>query len=49
MRVRKHSGGSSVLKALRITVEVIPATGPDGRYLRAGERVRVRMVKKDEG
>jgi len=38
-----------VLKALRITVEVIPAAGPDGQYLRAGDRVLIRRVKKDEG
>ncbi len=38
-----------VLKALHITVEVIPAAGEDGRYLRAGDRVLVRMEKKEEG
>ena len=38
-----------VLKALRITVEVIPAAGEDGRYLRAGDRVLVRMEKTGEG
>lgn len=38
-----------VLKALSITVEVIPVAGEDGRYLRPGDRVLVRMVKKDEG
>jgi hypothetical protein len=37
-----------VLKALSITVEVIPAAGEGGRYLRAGDRVLVRMEKKDE-
>lgn len=38
-----------VLKALRITVEVIPAAGDDGRYLRAGDRVLVRREKTDTG